>query len=523
LQAALILSVAFFLSRVTGLLQAVLINSRLPDHAAAAYYAAFKLPDTVNYLVAGGAMSITFIPIFTQLLRNEDDRAAWRFFGTISTIMGGVLMLLIVLSMWQAELLVTLLVPGFTEPGKEDTLALAIAMTKVLLPAQLFFYLGGMIVGVLNAHKRFGVTGYTGVVYNLVAIVFGVVLSFLTPMGFAWGILIGAATGNFLMPLIAALKAPPEERLRFRPGIDWKNPSVRRFFLNALPIMLGVSLPVIDQTVVGFFASHLTDASFRNLTTGNRFMLAPLGIVAQAASVAAFPYLASDSAAQDWKKFSDFLRSGLRRLMFLTLPLSVLLILIAQPLMRLFSFGHFDSAAADETAIAFAFYCVGLFAWAGQQFVARGFYAIQDTRTPTIIGSALAVFFFVPLCWFFSFGGVLGLAMATSIGAGAQFIGVTLALNRRLKSPRFDAPLRLERIMGTLLRTGAACAAMAVVGLFVNLALNMAMGSSKWLECIRIAVISSAAIAAFVLAAQRFHIPEWFWLRDKALSRFKRR
>src|SRR4028118_2318634 len=138
--------------------------------------------------------------------------------------------------------------------------------------------------------------------------------------------------------------------------------------------MLGVSLPVVDQIVVGFFASYRPTGDLTYLQTGNRVMLAPLGIVAQAASVAAFPYLASDSAAMNWDKLADFLRSGLRRLMFLSLPLSMLLILTAQPIINiLFGYGKYDDPAAlNATAVAFAFYCVGPFARAGQQVAARG-------------------------------------------------------------------------------------------------------------------------------------------------------
>ena len=112
-------------------------------------------------------------------------------------------------------------------------------------------------------------------------------------------------------------------------------------------------------------------------------------VLAQAASVAAFPYMASDSAAQDWQKLADFIRTGLRRLTFITLALSTWMLLTARPTVNLlFAYGEFDKPdALGATAIAYALYSLGLFAWAGQQLVARGFYALKDTRTPTIIRS----------------------------------------------------------------------------------------------------------------------------------------
>lgn len=548
LQAAVLLSGAFLLSRLSGFAQQVIINALLERDATDAYIAAFALPDVVNYVVAGGAMSVTFIPIFTQLREGQNPRDAWRFFSTIATLMGLVLSALIVLCVIFAAPLTALFSPGLLEPNTPQNFAralklalqvqsggfphpprsfeLAVEMTRIMLPAQMFFYLGGMIIGVLNAHKRFGASGYTGVLYRTVSILAGVALFVLThrAVGFAWGILIGAFCGNFLLPLWASLVGPRDERLRFWPSLEWKMPGVRRFFLNALPIMLGVSLPVIDQIVVKFFGSGLYEGALTHLAYGNRFMLVPLGIVAQAASVAAFPFLASDSAAQDWKSFAEFLRNGLRRLMFLTLPLSVSLILIAQPLLSLFRFGKFNAWDVHQSSIAFAFYCVGLFAWTGQQLAARGFYALQDTKTPTLIGSGLALAF-CGLCQIVVWQGwsVAGLAFATSIGATAQFVGVTLALDGRLKQGRYNAPLQLNYVLGTLLRTGAACVLMGLAGLAMDaLAWQVLGGGGKGADLARLLLVSLAAWGAFVAAAKRFRIPEFFWVRDKLLKRARR-
>lgn len=532
LRATAFLSGAILLARIIGFVQNIILNALLPATPNAAYRLAFVLPDFINYLVAGGAISVTFIPLFTQLKNDGDERAAWRFFSTVATLMGSVLLALIVITWIFADPLVRLTIPGFdptNHPDKAKTFALTVQMTRIFLPAQLFFYLGGMLVGVLNAHKRFGASGLTGALYNIVAIFVALGLWMLTqnPLSFAWGILAGAFGGNFLLPLLASRRGPREERLQFRPGLDWNQPGVKRFFRNALPIMMGVSLPVVDQIVVARFSSYLSADQIRDLGSGNRYMVGPLAMLAQAASVAAFPFMASDSAAKKWDKLSDFLRSGLRRLMFLSLPISALLILLARPLMRLTVFGEFDANAADETAVAFAFYCIGIFAWAGQQFVARGFYALQDTLTPTLIGSILTVFFFVPLCWLAANSAhqVLALAFATSVGATAHFTGILIALDKRLSRRRYNAPLHPERVMGTLVRTLAACVPMATAGLFASSLLSLFFGDdasalNKWHETIRIALVTIVALPVFALASNAFRIPEWRWLASKIKHRF---
>lgn len=558
LQAAALLSVLYFLSRLVGLVQNAIINSTLPSSATDAYWAAFALPDFINYLVAGGALSITFIPIFTQLQQTGREREAWRFFSTVATLMGGLLIVLLILAELFARPLVAIARSGFLD--RPEVFELTVAMTRVLLPAQWFFYIGGLLVGVLNAYKRFGASGWTGAVYNSVAIVVAIILLQFGagPIAFAWGILIGAIIGNFLLPLLAARKAPPEQQPQFSFAIDVTSPHVSKYFLNAVPIMIGVSLPVVDQLVVGWFATFLHEGAITHLTTGNRVMIAAQGIVGQAASVAAFPFLAAYVANENWSEFSKFMRDGLRRLLFLTLPLSVLLILLARPIITiLFGYGQFNNAMAlNETSLAFAFYCVGLFAWTAQQLVARGFYAMQDTFTPTIIGSALTIFFFVPLIYLmvylstlgdhmalrlvagFSAGstthaasvfgsmgnsGVLGLAAATSIGASAHLLAMSIALEKRLSRRPYASPLRLEKVAGLALRTICACAVMGGAGVLASIMLAGILPSGKFGALLQIAAVGLVGLVVFAVCAKLFAIPEWNWLTRKFTAKLSRR
>ena len=254
-------------------------------------------------------------------------------------------------------------------PKKARTLELAIQMTRVILPAQFFFYSGGLMLGVLNTFKRFGSSGWTSAIYNIVAIIIAVPLWFLTknPVVFAWGILIGAFCGNFLMPWISLQAGPRSQRPRFRLLFDVANPNVRRFFILTLPIMLGVSLPVVDWMVVSYFGSSLGEGTLTHLKNGNRLMISAQGIVGQAVAVASFPFLASMVALGNYAEFSEFLRTNLRRLSFVTLPLSVLLVLGATPICSLiFGWGAYnDPVKIGETALSFAFFTIGLFAWAG--------------------------------------------------------------------------------------------------------------------------------------------------------------
>ena len=526
-QAMLVLSVLYLLSRFTGLFQGAVISALLPGTATDAYFAAFDLPDNLNYLVAGGAISLTFIPIFTRFWDKGKEAEAWRFFSTLMCLMGAVLVGATALMMIFTPQLMALTKPGFLAPDKRETFELAVQMTRIILPAQFFFYSGGLMLGVLNTFKRFGATGWTGAIYNLVAIAIAVPFWFLSrnPTVFAWGILVGAFVGNFALPWMALHSGPRSQRPRFRLIFDLKNPNVKRFFVLTLPIMLGVSLPVVDWWVVGYFGSSLGEGTLTHLKNGNRLMIAAQGIVGQAVAVASFPFLASMVAQGNFAEFSEFLRVNLRRLTFVTLPISVLLVLGATPICSLiFGWGQYDDAAKiGETALSFAFFTIGLFAWAAQGIVSRGFYALGDTRTPTIIGSALTIFFFVPLCA----GamhlklGALGLALATTIGAAAYFGVALVALEAKLKSRRYGSPIGLELLAGTLLRTMSACALMGLAGGMALLLGQEIIPATKGGELVLLGWTWSVASFVFCAASAQFEIPEWNWLRGR-IKRGKR-
>lgn len=410
--------------------------------------------------------------------------------------------------------------PGLKKSGDFQ---LAVLMSQIILPGQIFFVLGGITVASLNAQKRFGATGFTGALYNVVAVIIAVIWWQVTgePTAFAWGILVGAFAGYVLLPFGAVLSGPPELRPQWHFRFPPRHPLFKTYFLTALPIMFGVSFPIVDQIVIGYFASE-GSGWMTYLSNGNRLMIVAQSVLAQAAAVAAFPYLASDSAAQDWQKVADFLRQGLRRLMFITLVLSTWMVLTASPIVDLiYAYGKYkDPQALHETAIAYAFYSMGLFAWAGQQLVARGFYALKDTRTPTIIGSIITIGFFIPLVWFCAQQShpVLLLALATSIGACVHFSAMLVAFENKLQND-YGAELGAHRVCGTLLRTVMACVLMGIAGLIGLHFCQYLPLQGKTGSLVSFLIISLAAWPTLVLACRRFGIPEFEWLWNRVAGK----
>jgi putative peptidoglycan lipid II flippase len=525
LKAAMILSALFLLSRLTGLIQSQIIFALLPVDAANAYSVAFTLPDYLSYLVASGTLSLTFIPIFTQFWDRGKEAEAWRFFSTLATILGSALAVLTLVFFFFAEPLIVLTNAGFDDPKNHETAMLAAKMTQILLPAQIFFFLGALMVGALNSFKRFSATGWTGAIYNLVSIAVAVPAYKITgdPLMFAWAILIGAFVGNFLLPAVALFSGPREQRPRFKPNFNINLSSVRRYFQLSIPIMLSFSIATADIWVWKYFASDLGESTLRNMNAAYRLMIAAQGILGQAAAVAAFPFLASKVAAKDFKGLAEFMRTGLRRLIFISLPVSLLLILGAQPLCRLvYGYGHFnDPTALYETSLCFALFVVGLGAWTTQGFVSRGFYALSDTKTPSILGTIICLPIFAPICYFAAkFYGSAGLALATSFAILLYLVIVLILLEKKLITERRVA-IGLSKVAGTAIRTVAACIVAGLAGGVVLWLTSKIAAQNKVGDIGILIFVWGITSVVFAFSATKFAIPEWFWLREKLQRRRK--
>src|SRR5687768_16915957 len=152
--AAGIMVAAILLSRVLGLVRDMVVSYYFGASAgivADAYKTAFSLPDLFYYLIAGGALSSAFIPVFTEYLTNNDEENAWKVFSVFGTVIALGLTVVIVLGEIFTPFLLKLLAPGF-EP---DKLALTVSLTRIIFPAQICFFVGGLMMATLYVRNHF--------------------------------------------------------------------------------------------------------------------------------------------------------------------------------------------------------------------------------------------------------------------------------------------------------------------------------------------------------------------------------
>jgi len=417
------------LSRVLGFLREWTVAHQMGSNAVTdAYYAAFTLPDFLNYLIAGGSLSVTFIPVFVKYSAEGREDEAWRVFSTVLTFMSIVLIALLGVGEIFAPTLARFIAPGFNPQEKQRV----IFLTRLMLPAQFCFYQGSILTAVQYAKGRFVIPSLAPVVYNLMIILGGVLLASRIGMtGFAVGVLVGALLGNLLLQVYGATTVDA----RFTPNLNLGHPGFRLFLRLSIPIMLALSLAFTDDWIIRWFGSYLQPASITWLSYGKNLMRVPLGVVGQGVGVASFPFLARLYSEGKLDELNRLIDSTMKGLIALLVPISALTIAMSAPVVYLvFSHTRMKPSDLNATAATLVFFSLGMFGWGAQNILARGFYATRNTITPAIVGTALTVAN-IPVYWLLVRRAQdLGLAMASSLGISVYTVILFVLLSRRTKN-----------------------------------------------------------------------------------------
>lgn len=466
--AAGVVALGFVFSRVLGLLRSVVIADAFgTDPELSAYWVAFRVPDLVFQLLAGATLSAAFIPTFSRVVLRQGEPAGWRLASSVLNLVAIATFVAAAVAFVAAPLLVPLLAPGLGEAtGREAELQdLAIELTRLMLISPLFFGISGMNMGILNARQHFLAPAFAPVVYNL-GIIFGAV--FLAgPFGIhglAWGVVVGA-----LGHLIVQLPALRSVGMTWRPTLDLGSAAVRDVLRLMGPRVVGLAAAQVNLLVLVFFASFVSDEAISAVNYAFLMMMLPVGVIGMAISTAVFPTLAAQAAAHDMGPLRSSLSNALRVILFLSIPASVGLVILARPSIQLLlERGEFDARSTDMVVDALVFYAAGIAAQAAIEILSRGFYALSDTRTPVtiaVIAMALNIAFAALLVQPF---GIAGLAAAASLSAFIEFALLVRLLDVRLGGLE---RLPLRRSVGS---TVIASIVMAQVVVIVRLLLGAA-------------------------------------------------
>ena len=423
--ATLLLMTAVMLSRVIGYVREAYIAYAFGAGSQVdAYVAAFTLPDWLNYIVAGGAASITFISIYTRFLAEKRDADAKKTFSVVITVMTAVM----VVGTIVAEIVTPQFVRWMFRGFSPEQVELCVFLTRILLPAQIFFYVGGVVSAVLLSHRLFLFPAFGPLLYNVCIILGGVIAGHrLGIASLAYGALAGAFVGPFLASVIGAVRIGTG----YEPSFDVKNPAFREWVRLSLPLMIGVSLVTADDWILRHYAaSGIGDIA--RLNYAKRLFAVPIAVLGQATGQASLPFFARLFNEKRLQEFADTVNDSVYRVSAASFLVTGWMMAAALPLIDLvYRRGRFTFSDTQTTAVYFFWFSLSLALWSAQGLYARAFYAAGDTFTPmaavTIITAAsLPVYSIL----FHTFG-VVGLAFASDIGIGANLVALAWLLHYR--------------------------------------------------------------------------------------------
>ncbi len=491
-----------------------------------AFVAANSVPELIFTLIAGGALSHAFIPVFGGFLARNDRARAWRVAAhVINSVF--VLTLLISAAVFVAApwLVATLVAPGFDAAGQAQT----VELMRILLASTLIFSVSGISMGILQSHNHFLLPALAPIMFDL-GILFGV-LFLIRPLGVN-GIAVGAVLGAALH-LGVQIPGLLHFRARWWPELGLRDPQLWRIVRLMLPRIAGLGVFSLNFLVMNNIASRLGTGAVSALSWGWRLMQIPQTLIGTAMGVVIFPTLAALSELGDEDGKRTAMSGALRFIMVASIPAAVGLIFVGRPLIGLLERGAFDASASALVYSTLQFFAFGMVFHSALEVVARSFYADKDTMTPlwAALGGALInlVLSFVlsgvgqaaanplvggaqPLQ-----GNVGGLALANSLGVMFEVVALVFVLRRRWHGINENALAR------TTLKTLAASLAMAAAIVAVNaLWLGAGLGARGLAFTVaQIGVEAGVGLLAFLAAAALLRMEELPALAGLLLRRRK--
>jgi len=414
-----------FLSRIIGLVRVKYILwlfGRGTD--ADALNAAFVLPDMISYFLVGGAASIAFVTILTRYRETgreaEGERSLSVILTTMFLVLGSVLVL--------AEVFAPLYIHWWFDGFDARKAALCVRLTRILLPAQLFFFAGGVFGAVLLVRKQFSMQAVTPLIYGMGTIVGGLLLERrIGVSALAIGTVGGAFLGPFLLNAIFARRAG----VHYRPILDWHDEGLHTWFKLSLPLMVGVSLVTADSWIIAHFASK-TDGAVSLMNYAKQLFSAPMAMLAQAAGAASMPFFASLWSKQRHYEFALGVADSVSRVAALGLLAASAMVALATPLVEvLYLGGKFSLTDCRECAVYFAVFSFALFLWSAQAIYSRAFFAAGNTMLPMLAATAVTIVSWPIYGALYHWKGAMGLAIASDLGIALQTATIALLLHQR--------------------------------------------------------------------------------------------
>ncbi len=430
-EASFVLMASFFFSAMLGAVRQVLFNAQFGVGLEAnAYYAAFRLPDTLFSLIAGGALSAAMIPVLITASREDGESAGWRLTNLVlTTLLAAFAVIVVVSEVFTPALVNNVLAPGFDD----ETSELTVTLTRIMLAQPLILAVGSVATAVLNSKNQFLLTALSVVSHN-VALICGILAAQAFPGLGIYGPTLGVVVGAMLQ--IAILMPGLRGRnFRYRPAWDFKDRRlgevIRLLIPNGLAVGVGYAGFILDTA----FASKAPEAAALPAIF-NAWLLVglPIALLGQAVGQSAFPRLAAHADALEWRRMRRTILRSLGAVVALAVPALLGLIFLGRPTITiLFEHGEFGAAAGSLTYAVLVPYAIALPAYVMTEVITRGLIALRDTRTPLLTNAIQLAGRAAIIALLLDDVGVLAIPIAFAVTASVEMValGTVLAIKLR--------------------------------------------------------------------------------------------
>ena len=496
---AALFSLATGVSRVLGLVREIISAQLLGvSGPASAFVVANNVPNTVRSLVADSALGASFVPVFNELMVRGERERAWRVASSALTLAFLALSAITALGILLARPLLSL---ANLEPEQLD---LAVQMTRILFPILILLGISGLVQAILNSFDEFVLPAIAPVFWNIVIVGFLVYAFTVDSLDDRALILaVGTLVGTIVQTVIP-LPGLRGKGARLRPLVDVRDPAVRRILILLIPVALGLGLANVNLTVSTYIATYVDPAyAPRAIDAAFRVYMLPQGIFSVAVSTVMFPSLARAVASRDFGRFTRSLADGTRLVVFLLLPASAIMMVLAEPIVRLlFQRGEWTAAETPGVAEAMMAFALGLALNGVILLLTRCFFALQHVWAATalalvnlVVAAGLSLALYGPC-------GVWGIPLANSIANMVVVPLMWILLSRRVG--RLDD----RGVLLSTLRALIASIAVAAVAYGLWALLHGALGDGLAAQAIEVGVPIAVAAALYLGGMRALRVPE---------------
>ena len=483
-----------------------------------AFRVASRIPNLVRDLFAEGAMSAAFVPTFTRQLTLEGRERSWRLASSVINALLIVTGVIVVLGIVFAGPLVRLFASEFSDvPGKIE---LTIYLTRIVFPFLTLVAVAAVLMGMLNSLGHFFIPALSPAMFNVAVIVMSLAfIPFAPSLGVQPITIVAIAT---LVGGIGqlAIQWPPltKEGFRYRFVLDLKDEGLHRVLLLMGPGTIGMAATQINVFVNTVLATGEGTGAVSWLDFAFRLMYLPIGLFGVSIATAATPAISRMVAEQDFARIRSTLANALGLMLFLNLPATIGLIVLARPIVAvIFQRGNFTAADTINTAAALQLYAIGLIGYSIVRIISPTFYAVGRSRIPVMVSAGSVVVNIILNVTLVRTLGYRGLALGTSITAIVNASVQLFLLRREIHG------MEGKRIATSFAKVIVASAVMGAVTWGVHaVALSALPGATLSLQMIRLLITIAASLAVLAAVAQLLRIQEFGEARDLVLGRLKR-